>query len=782
MNDIRNLFSNILDSYAAPDRKKFESANPVWQNFERLKEKLSAAEVFQKRPDMAVKMSVGIGNWAEIPWICFFPPHLKGPKEGIYPGILFRADMSGFYLFVGQGVVKLYENLGRHQAEAKLQETAYRARSYISSEQSNLDIDVTAPMELRAEGDLGAQYEQGYIICKLYERDNLPNDADFLNDVDNYIKAYEIIESREKLITTSTKIPHYWVGHLDSASFYTGNAKESKESQPWRKYRLVKWGRADGRDKEFTETVNIGDFFSILGYTGIHTQANHYCSGIVIDKSSEGSVTIEIWNPELRGNVNFSVEGTGKRLIQIDDPGLQNNVFGDDFLSRRPQYWAGGHAWGKESQKDRFIANQIWEYGFEPDATGKGAKHTFKYFPTIKRDDYFAIKGYGGSNVLKIYAVGRVMEIFPEKNQITYEPLDIELFHGKAPKLAREIWNDTLVSVTGEQAITAVFGGKTSNQTKDQPMANDVLSDLNLIIYGPPGTGKTYRLQKEYFPLFSDGQEKRYVFVTFHQSYGYEEFIEGLRPVVTGNQMTYAVVPGAFKTIAKRADEDPDHSYAIFIDEINRGNISKIFGELLTLIEPDKRKQPGKDAPISVTLPYSGEQFSVPSNLYVVGTMNTADRSIALLDTALRRRFSFVEIMPEYELPELNREIEGIHLGRLLKDINRRIEYLYDREHVIGHAYLTKVSKLDDLCHVFKRNIIPLLQEYFFEDWEKTCQVLNCSADQETKNNYPIIYFDELPEIGTAPNRIDKKFSYQVNPEFRMGTRNLKEYFEGLLD
>ena len=226
-------------------------------------------------------------------------------------------------------------------------------------------------------------------------------------------------------------------------------------------------------------------------------------------------------------------------------------------------------------------------------------------------------------------------------------------------------------------------------------------------------------------PPASGHEEKRYACVTFHQSYSYEEFVEGIRPVFADEDAEedaeYALRDGLFKRMCAQAREHPDRTYALLIDEINRGNISKIFGELISLVEDSKRE--GAPDAMTVRLPCSGEDFSVPGNLYLLGTMNTADRSLALMDTALRRRFSFERVDPDPSVLE-GMFIEGISLERLLRVLNERIEVLYDKEHAIGHAYFLGLRGLGDLAEVFSKKIIPLLEEYFFDDWEKIRLVL----------------------------------------------------------
>src|SRR5690606_31706369 len=195
--------------------------------------------------------------------------------------------------------------------------------------------------------------------------------------------------------------------------------------------------------------------------------------------------------------------------------------------------------------------------------------------------------------------------------------------------------------------------------------------------------------------------------------------------------------------------QDIEHKpYILIINEINRGNISRIFGELITLIEDTKRQ--GAEEALSVTLPYSKEELSVPSNVYIIGTMNSSDRSLTGLDIALRRRFTFIEMPPKPEL--LNEiEVEGLNIGELLKVINQRIEVLLDRDHCIGHANFMNLKKqptLENLTLIFKQKIIPQFQEYFFDDWSKINMVLNANGMLKPKAIERSVLF---PNVDSEP-------------------------------
>jgi len=268
---------------------------------------------------------------------------------------------------------------------------------------------------------------------------------------------------------------------------------------------------------------------------------------------------------------------------------------------------------------------------------------------------------------------------------------------------------------------------------------------LNLILYGPPGTGKTYRLKNDYLPRYQDEAGDRFEFVTFHQSYAYEDFVEGIRPVTENGTVTYEVRPGVLKRLCDRARKAPDKRFSLFIDEINRGNVAKVFGELITLVEVDKRirtdaagKRLASCKGLEVTLPYSGERFGVPANVDVIGTMNTADRSIALLDSALRRRFRFEELTPKPELLESIADGEGnaIDLRQLLQALNARLSRLLHRDQTLGHSYFYHVKSFDELRRVFAREILPFLQEAFYDDWRQIRYVL---ADQTVEEELQLV-------------------------------------------
>lgn len=303
-----------------------------------------------------------------------------------------------------------------------------------------------------------------------------------------------------------------------------------------------------------------------------------------------------------------------------------------------------------------------------------------------------------------------------------------------------EALNETFSKTEIQQILNEKNHLNEENSASSFENFNEPMLPLNVILYGPPGTGKTY-LSTAYALAMMEGipinfinknypnrqslvnrfnqakQSKNIAWTTFHQSYGYEDFIEGLKPILQQTTLNFDINNGIFKSIAEEALSRPKEKFVIIIDEINRGNISRIFGELITLIEPDKRL--GMLNELSVTLPTSKKPFGVPANLYILGTMNTADKSISMVDSALRRRFTFIEISINPDL------ILDTYVRQVFNLINEGIEAQNAnlKDLLIGHAYFMGATK-STLESILNQQVIPLLYEYFYDNVSKVEAVL----------------------------------------------------------
>ena len=343
----------------------------------------------------------------------------------------------------------------------------------------------------------------------------------------------------------------------------------------------------------------------------------------------------------------------------------------------------------------------------------------------------------------KILAVGKVIEpgyIWDGSRSAYKHTLRVEWDTSYARDIPQQRrWAFiTIGKVQGDLRTTILSRGEGDDAVSAEPLFEQIAESLDrrgqAILYGPPGTGKTWnaarfarwwlRERNGRAPEMrrdGDRPSSPFEWITFHPSYSYEDFVEGFRPSPKGDDVVLKLEDGIFKSLCRRAEEDPEKTYLLVVDEINRANIAKVFGELITLIEKDKR------GTISATLPYSKQEFAIPRNLFLLGTMNTADRSIRLLDTALRRRFGFVELMPQADLLR-GASVEGLQLDEFLSRINAAITESVGREKQIGHSFFLDgdqpITDAAEFARIFKQEIVPLLQEYSLDDFDILAELL----------------------------------------------------------
>ncbi len=815
---ILQFVERIIKEYPVEKQKPF--ANNQFGDYIRntVPESFYKTEIINKVTHF-VRGSVGKGNWARIPWLAIFDlDNTNTAQEGQYIIYLLSNDKKTLYLTFNQGCTNLLNQYGIKKTLEIVKQNAFMARQKINPRGFSTD-----EMDLHYPHDSKAQlYEAGMIFSKAYNIDELPSEKELRDDFSNMIEIYK---DYNKL-------------------FSKNNKKQEHTGKAW----LISWNPQNWEWVDFEK----------------------HC----ID-TSEGTIITMQWA------CSSKKAHIGDEVYMLRTGNDPRGIIAHGFVS-------------KESFDAPHYDQQKAEAGLKINKI---------------EVDFDRILNYKKETIIDRETL---VDKFPDQE---WSPMSsgIAIKDEYVPTL-RRMWFE-LTNNDDEEIV-----GKLKK--------NNI--NLNTILYGPPGTGKTYNLAiyavaicdnkslnelTDYDAVIKRYEElkekNRIAFTTFHQSYSYEEFIEGIKPVVdTENSgVNYRIESGVFKKFCEIARvvqeddvrytgavwtyrnktgdkgidnnfekrlydegvikiediEDDNHQcgyikdmssgdwvvlgrnnlinaigiitdnepeeindgifhyqrkvdwkaknlnvdcrsinrgkvisnftiaaswmkitdlqriidgdkenvlpHVFIIDEINRGNISKIFGELITLIEDTKREGMKEEA--SATLPYSEESFSVPSNVYILGTMNTADRSIALMDTALRRRFDFVEKMPEASLlKDINVSDDignTVNVGELLEIINKRIEFLFDREHTIGHAFFMKLKencKITVLSDIFKRSVIPLLQEYFYEDYEKIQLVLG-DTGKDKESPYKFIKNIEVKptEIFFDPKNVEKSTIYSINEE-----------------
>lgn len=618
-----------------------------------------------------------------------------------------------------------------------------------------------------------------------------------LKDVPNAEEYMKIIQECKKIFNMENSAFKNFVEFSDNA--YLTNKKSNASFLRWFKPLLDALKELGGsatpsdvrrkiiEDEELSEE----DISEVRGKSGVNKFANELAFArnyLVYEGLVDGNER-GVWKITDEGR---EIEMTAEEASRIFSKWVSKLKDKRDSSSRNMNYWLVGATWESSGdQTQRFINEGIWQNGYDNKYTNivnrmqPGDKIAIKTSYTKSKDIPFENNGETVS-VMKIKVTGTVIENMNDGKNIKVEwdePDEKEwyMFTGR-----NTIWNitpkDDKDDWMKEELIKFVFDGEEQDYQKfiNDPywsdrysinvedekydeftpytkaeflkevfmddeqyeiVKNTLIRKKNIILQGVPGVGKTFCAKKLFFSIIGKKDDTKIKTVQFHQSYSYEDFIQGFRPNKDGK---FELKNGIFYNLVKEAREEYEKAeqenrkaleYCIIIDEINRGNLSKVFGELMMLIESDKRKKEW-----SIKLTYSqDEDFYIPKNLYIIGTMNTADRSLTMIDYALRRRFSFITLKPAFENKKLENYLiddEGIDdefatkITQMYINLNRFIEDAFKNDNfVIGHSYFINQLDRDKLDksynEIVEYDIKPLLEEYFFGEEEKVDEALN---------------------------------------------------------
>jgi 5-methylcytosine-specific restriction protein B len=618
-NPIQRGLEAVLDGYStARSSEQFGSAHPMWAVFEEFRSALRDSVAVQAHPEVNVTWSAGQGNWARVPWVSFLDRRETATTQtGVYVVLLFREDMSGAYLTLNQGVTEPTQALGRTEGISLLRQRARDLREQ-SGALDERGFALDDGIDLRTEPGLGSDYEASTIAYKLYERGQVPEDAELLEDLAAVLDVYD-----DYMATRDSEAARALV-------VYVGRDSETNLAVGLRE---GIWGFK--RDKAEYHRIRPGDW-------------------LVLGQRFSG------------GNLRKPTDHWSQFELGHVDLGRITEAFFKD-------------------------SGPVW-----PDEKTDGVSYPYRLrFESLPPAENVALAP--GKGLSAEAAEGLRMSAIAQGQGYVVSAAGLGLLPAGTTTHARQ----PLAEVADELLLPERWLEDVIQLLRDKKQ---------IILYGPPGTGKTYVARRLARYLADNAAFRRTL--QFHPSYAYEDFVEGYRPYGddTGN-VRYELLPGPLKTLASTA-ESTSSECVLLIDEINRGNIAKVFGELYYLLEYREDQ---------IQLQYGSQAFALPSNLLIIGTMNTADRSIALLDAALRRRFYFIPFFMDQAPVEgllgrwLNRNAPSMsYVAELIDKANA---LLPDRNLQIGPSHFM-VPGLDRrrLERTWTYSVLPYLEEQFFDE------------------------------------------------------------------